>query len=49
MIFDLELSDEDVERLEKGGFFVIYLEDGIKITITKEEIDRESSSKGELL
>lgn len=43
MIFDLELSDEDVERLDDGGFFIIYLEDGIKITITKEKNDRESN------
>ena len=37
MIFDLELSEEDVENLEAGGFFIIYLPDGIKIVIVKDE------------
>ncbi len=37
MIFDLELSEEDVENLETGGFFIIYLSDGIKVVIVKEE------------
>lgn len=38
MILEIELSDEDLSNLEKGGFFIMYLVDGVKVTITKDNI-----------
>lgn len=37
MILDVELSEEDISNLKKGGFFILYLFDGIKVTINKDK------------
>lgn len=36
MMLDIELSVEEVENLNNGGFLVLVLEDGIRVTITKD-------------
>lgn len=40
MMLDVELTDEEIFNLEKGGFFILYLFDGIKITITKDAMNK---------
>lgn len=45
MILDIELTDEEISNLEKGGFFILYLFDGVKITITKDTIDKNQEEK----
>lgn len=40
MTIDVELSAEEISNLEKGGFFVVYLFNDIKITITKDNINK---------
>lgn len=36
MILDVKLSEEEVSNLEKGGFFIVYLFDDVKVTISKD-------------
>ena len=41
MQLELYLSADEVERLNTGGFITMILHDGIRITVQKDETDRE--------
>lgn len=43
---DIELSKEETERLEQGGFIVVLLDENIRVTITK---DREEGAESDEL
>lgn len=42
---DIELSEEEMDRLEQGGFIVVLLDKNIRVTITKGKEDDYVESK----
>lgn len=42
---DIELSEEEAERLEQGGFIVVLLDEDIRVTITKDKKERSRNNE----
>lgn len=42
---DIELSKEETDRLEQGGFIVVLLDENIRVTITKDEEERPQNNE----
>ena len=38
MYLDIKLSEEELQRLERGGFLTLSLPNGIRITVVKENL-----------
>lgn len=45
MYLDIELSKEELRRLEKGGFMTLSFPDGVRIAITKDILDEEEEDE----